>query len=213
MKISNMLVLKSSDVSSCKFQHLASVDSSNPLPLCDNRKERQREHKMHCNNDWNSGLCVFFFPRFHIFCNTVNGQLCHIRRIICGTDLTERPTAYTHTHTHTQTKNTQGKNAQTRAHHTHTHTHTHTNTNKKHTHASTHKHAHARTNARVPTNTRVPNTHTLQRRIGNLVSPHRIHKQNLDWNFKLIFIQIIHWKVKKFQRCSLGDKYNIIIIY
>ena len=134
MKISNMLVLKSSDVSSCKFQHLASVDSSNPLPLCDNRKERQREHKIHCNNDWNSGLCMLFFPCFHIFCNTVNGQLCHIRRIICGTDLTERPTAYTHTHKQK--------------------THKH----KQKTH--TRKHAHARTNARVPTNTRAPNTHT-----------------------------------------------------
>ena len=152
MKISNMLVLKSSDVSSCKFQHLASVDSSNPLPLCDNRKERQREHKIHCNNDWNSGLCMLFFPCFHIFCNTVNGQLCHIRRIICGTDLTERPTAYTHTHkqkTHTR------KHAQTRAR---AHKRTRTNTRAPHTHAQ------ARTNTRAPhTHKQTNNTHTQAR--------------------------------------------------
>ena len=62
MIILNTIVLKSIDVSSCKCQHLTCGDSSNPLPLCDKRKERQREHKMHRNSDWNTGLCVLFFP-------------------------------------------------------------------------------------------------------------------------------------------------------
>ena len=142
--ISNILNRKSRGVSSCKFQHLTSEDSSNPPPLCDNRKEVNGMKGS--SNNWKIGLCVLFFPRFHTFCSAVNGQLFHIWRMICGIDSTGRLTAYTHTHT----------------------------------------------NCSVELEMLcLPSEYWFR----NLEL--RIHKRNFDWNFKIIFIQIIYCKVKK----------------